>query len=258
VFSDGASSIRDYCEAAIQKGFEEIAFTDHLTVFPNGSTERHSLDVLKLENYVREIKDAYKKYRNRLVIRLGVEADYIPGNEKVLQDILESYEFDLIVGSVHFVEGMCIDSLRQKVSVENEIRKSGFDVFYSKYLTLVSRAVETGLFNVIGHMDLVRIWGFSPSNGLLDEYRVLNLAERYGMCLEVSSRGLRQPINAIYPSERIVRRARELGIPITLGTDAHLADEIDHAYDVLVKYVKSLGYSSVATFNKRKIVEKIL
>jgi histidinol-phosphatase (PHP family) len=256
MFSDGSSSMLDYCEAAVRKGFEEIAFTDHLTVFPDGSSTAHSLDWLRLENYVREAKMAREKYGGRLAVRLGLEVDYIPGNERFLENFLDSYDFDFIMGSVHFVGGICIDSPKHRILMEREIGSIGFNVFYSRYMHLVSKAVETGLFHVIGHIDIVRIWGFNPSNGVLDEQKVLNLVKQHEMCIEASSRGLRQPVNSIYPSHRIMRKARELEIPLTVGTDAHSVEEIDYAYDSLISYVKAFGYESIATLSKRRILER--
>ncbi|MBO3799948.1 MAG: histidinol-phosphatase [Candidatus Brockarchaeota archaeon] len=256
VFSDGSSSITDYCKTAIQRGFEEIAFTDHLTVFPDGSTETHSLNTLKIEDYVREVKAASGKYRDRVTIRLGVEVDYIPGNEEIVERILKNYDFDLVIGSVHFVDSICIDSSRQRALVEKMVRENGFDSLYSKYLRLVGMAVETGFFDIVGHMDLVKIWGFTPADGFEDEQKALELIKERKLCLEVSSRGLRQPVSSIYPSPRILKRACELGIPITIGTDAHSIGEIDYAYNVLIEYIRTIGYEHITTFSKRRPLEK--
>ncbi|MBO3798733.1 MAG: histidinol-phosphatase [Thermoproteota archaeon] len=255
-FSDGSSRMSDYCEAAVRKGFEEIAFTDHLTVFPNGSSSTGSLDWLRLESYVEEARMVSEKYGGKLTVRLGLEVDYIPGNEKILEDMLDSYDFDFLMGSVHFVGGICIDSPSHRILVEKEIGKNGFNKFYSAYMRLVGKAVETGLFNVVSHIDIVRIWGFTPSDGFLDEQNVLRLVKQHGMCIEVSSRGLRQPVNSIYPSQRIMRKTRELEISLTVGTDAHSVEEIDYAYDSLINYVKAFGYDSIATISKRRIMER--
>jgi len=256
LFSDGVSSIKDYCEAAIRRGFGEIAITDHLTVFPDGSTEHHSLNTFNINKYVREVKAASVEYRGVLNIRLGVEVDYIPGNEEIVERILKSNDFDLVIGSVHFVDNVCIDSLRQRAVVESMVRESGFDNLYSKYLGLVGEMVETGLFDIVGHMDLVKIWGFNPTDGFENEQKVLELVKEKKMCLEVSSRGLRQPINSIYPSTRILKRACELGVPITIGTDAHSIGEIDYAYDVLIEHVREAGYSHITIFDKHRPLEK--
>jgi len=254
-FSDGSSRMSDYCKTAVHKGFKEIAFTDHLTIYPDGSAGFYSLNELMLENYVREVRNVSEKYRDKLNVRLGVEVDYIPGNEEILETVLGDYEFDLIIGSVHFVDEICIDSSKDKALVEKEVRENGFNSFYSKYLYLVGKAVETGFFNIVGHMDLVRIWGFNPTDGSFEEQEVLSLVKNKKMCLEVSSRGLRQPVNSIYPSQRIMKKARELEIPLTVGTDAHSIEEIDYAYDFLVSYIKGFGYDSVATLSKCSILE---
>lgn len=257
-FSDGTSNMMDYCEAAIQKGFDEIAFTDHLTVFPDGSTVPHSLNGSKLEGYVEEVRKVVKRYGDKLMVRLGLEVDYIPENEKVLEDILESYEFDLVIGSVHFVDDICIDAPNHRDRMEQEVLEKGFDKFYSKYLSIVGKSIETKLFDIVGHVDLVRIWGFAPSNGFFEEQRILNLVEQHKLCLETSSRGLRQPVNSIYPSPRIMKKARELAIPITIGTDAHSAKEIDYAYDILIEYIKFFGYENIGIFSKRKMFNRKL
>ncbi|MGQ9478660.1 MAG: histidinol-phosphatase [Thermoproteota archaeon] len=256
VFSDGASVPEEYCRLAAEKSFDEIAFTDHLTILPNGSTVLGSLNNKTMEKYVDKVREVSRMYSGRIRVRLGLEADYVSGNERFLEYFLRSYDFDLVIGSVHFLGELCIDSPRERHIVEQEVARIGFDKFYSKYLSVVDRAVETGFFDIIGHMDLVRIWGFKPGDGYLEEQNVLSRISEQGMCLEVSSRGLRQPVKAIYPSPRILKRACELSIPVTIGTDAHNVSELDYAYDDLVKYIRGSGYSKITLFEKRRMVEE--
>ncbi|MBO3763335.1 MAG: histidinol-phosphatase HisJ [Thermoproteota archaeon] len=257
-FSDGTATPQEYAERAIAKGFDEIAFTDHLTIFPKDrdkesslSTSKHILNLTKLEEYISLIKQLQVRYNDKISIRLGLEVDYFPESEKMIEETIDSYDFDLLIGSVHFVKGICIDCSSQKFKVEEEIKKNGFNKFYTVYMSLVRKAVETQLFNIVGHMDIVRIWGYTPTDGAIEEIKVLTSVKTQNMAVEVSSRGLRQPIKSLYPSLRILQECKRLEIPITIGTDAHSLEEIDYGYETIVSYIKSLGYSKIATFNKR-------
>lgn len=266
-FSDGTATPQEYIEKAIEKGFSEIAFTDHLTIFPSDknqetslSTSKHILNLTKLEEYISSIKQLKVKYNNKILVRLGLEVDYLPESEKLIEEILRSYsyDFDLLIGSVHFVKGICIDCSSQKLRVEEEIKKNGFDKFYSTYMSLVRKAVETGMFNIVGHIDIVRIWGYTPTNGAMEEIKVLTSIKKQNAAVEVSSRGLRQPIKSLYPSLRIMQGCRRLEIPVTIGTDAHSLEEIDYGYNEILNYLKNFGYTKVATFNKGLMSFKLL
>ena len=193
LFSDGTATMIEYCDRAVQQGFDEIAFTDHVTIYPDGKKSQHSLDKDLLPDYIDAARDAKDKYKERLKEKLGLEVDYIPGNENYIEELMGSYGFDLIIGSVHFVDNICIDCHRDKGKFDQEVQEDGFDAFYDRYMSLVEEAVRTGYFNVLGHMDLVRIWGFTPNGGTVQERRVLNSVKEHGMALEVSSRGLRHP-----------------------------------------------------------------
>ncbi|MGC8577674.1 MAG: histidinol-phosphatase HisJ [Thermoproteota archaeon] len=266
-FSDGTATPQEYIEKAIEKRFNEIAFTDHLTIFPRNknqevslSTSKHILNLTKFEEYVSLIKQLQVKYSSKISIKLGLEVDYFPESEKLIEEILGSYsyDFDLLIGSVHFVKGICIDCSSQKFKVEEEVKKNGFDKFYSTYMSLVRKAVETGMFNIVGHMDIVRIWGYAPTNGAVEETKVLTSVKKQSMAVEVSSRGLRQPVRSLYPSSRIMQECKRLEVPVTIGTDAHSLEEIDYGYDAIVNYIKDFGYTKIATFNKGRLHFQLL
>lgn len=253
-YSDGKATIKDYVQEAIRKDFNEIAFTEHLAVRP-GSMEKlyYSIEPSKLEEYLSEVREVGKQFPV-LRLKAGLEVDYFPGSEKILRDMLGSYDFDFLMGSVHWIGELCLDCTKFRKTFETAVREEGFDGFYVKYLQLLVRAVETGLFNIIAHFDVARNWGFKPSDSLKrGELSVLEKVSELKMAVEVSSKGLRNPVNEAYPTRRVFEVCASMKIPITLGTDAHNLSEIDFEYDSIVKYARNMGYVEQALFEHGKL-----
>ncbi|MEM4228878.1 MAG: histidinol-phosphatase [Thermoproteota archaeon] len=253
-YSDGRATILEYVKEAVRKGFHEIAFTEHLAIRP-GSMKKlyYSIDASKIGDYVEEVREAEKSFKG-LKVKAGLEVDYFPGSESLLKDIFESNDLDFTMVSIHWIGEFCLDCVKYKKVFEIAVKEEGFDKFYSKYLRLLGEAVESGLFKVIAHFDVVRNWGFKTSSDFKrDELKILERAGILEMAVEVSSKGLRNPIKEPYPTRRILEYCGSLHIPITLGTDAHRLNEIDANYDSIVEYARSVGYSELATFNRGKL-----
>lgn len=253
-YSDGRTTVAEYIQEAMRKGFDEIAFTEHLAIRP-GSLKKlyYSIDVSKIEDYVKEVRKVEKSSQG-LTVKVGLEVDYFPGSEPLLKDIFGSNDLDFTMVGIHWIDEFCIDCKKYKRAFEIAVKEEGFDKFYSKYLELLRRSVESGLFNVVAHFDVVRNSGFKPSEDFeTDESMILESVRKLGMAVEVSSKGLRNPIGEAYPTRRILEGCRSLNIPITLSTDAHRLNEIDADYNYIVEYAKTMGYSELATFSKGKI-----
>ncbi|MEM2841716.1 MAG: histidinol-phosphatase [Thermoproteota archaeon] len=250
-YSDGRATIGEYIKLAVDKGFNEIAFTDHLALRPGKfETFNYSMNPQKMEEYLKAIDEVTS---GTVRVKAGLEVDYIPGLERKLREILESYEFDLIIGSVHWVEDICVDCPSHRESLERLVVRTGFDGFYSKYLRLLKMAVDSGLFNIVGHFDVARSWGFKPSNCRAEEFRILERVKETGMVVEVSSKGLRQPLGEAYPSRRILESCKFMDIPVTIGTDAHKLADFDYMYASLMDYIGSLGYRGLALFKRGQV-----
>lgn len=253
-YSDGKATVKDYAQEAVRKGFDEIAFTEHLAVRP-GSMEKlyYSIEPSKLGEYLEKVREVGKQF-SALRLKTGLEVDYFPGSEKILEEILGSYDFDFLMGSVHWIGELCLDCTKFRKAFEMAVKEEGFDKFYVKYLELLGRAVETGLFNVVAHFDVARNWGFKPADYFKrNELSVLEKLSELKMAVEVSSKGLRNPVNEAYPTRRVFEACASMKIPITLGTDAHSLREIDYGYDSIVEYARSMGYMEQALFEKGRL-----
>lgn len=241
----------DYLAMAKQKGLDEIGFADHMPV-PTGYDAAHRMEIGDLEKvYFTELRKTQKKDGNPTV-RIGIEADFVPGLEDVLAGVLSGFPFDYVLGSVHFIGDWGFVS-RKGVG---EYHRRNMDEVFREYFALVREAARTGLFDVMAHLDLIKKYAYFPDK-TYDPWvwRTLEVMAEYDLCLEVNSSGLRAPVGEIYPGPRFLSLARRLGIPITLGSDAHRPGEVGWAFDRLVAAVEEAGYDKICLFHKRKRME---
>ena len=210
-WSDGDNSVEEVVRAA-EKVFDEIAITDHLVIKPDGSQEPYSIPAGKIKSYLKEIEKVEAQVR----VLKGLEVDYFPESERIIENLLKELDLDLVIGSVHFVDMAPID-----LSEEFWIGKSQREVdeIYKKYYELVEMASSSGLFDVIGHLDLPKKFGrrsdIFPEN--LDVEVV-----------EINTSGLRYPAREIYPAEAICRKLVQKKVRFTIGTDAHSLNHLSY------------------------------
>jgi histidinol-phosphatase (PHP family) len=181
---------------------------------------------------------------------LGIEADFVPGYQEDLATLLSQYDFDYVYGSVHLIDDWRFDDTRVYPEKYDQ-----WDVnqAYLRFFDLIRQSVRSGLFDVIGHMDLIKKFDYWPTeaiDGMLQE--TVQTIAHAGVCVEVNTSGLRRPCEEIYPSEDILKLCRQYDVTVTLGSDAHSPEEVGMDFDKAVALLKRLGYSQVATFEGRQ------
>ncbi len=221
-----------YVEQAIRLGLKEIAFTDHIPL-PDGFDRAHRMDLNELDDYVIDVLNLQKKY-SEIRIRLGIEADFIDGFESFLQKTLTDYPFEIIILSVHFLahwpKGQWVFKYDFPDKTINEI--------YSEYLQAVKRGIETGLFNVVGHLDLIKRPGASLLKHNKAEVRdVLMAAKAKNMAVEINTSGLRKAIGETYPHLSFLPLIAEYELAVTLGSDAHAPQQVGFEFEKVAKEV---------------------
>ncbi len=243
-FSDGKEAPEEYVRRAKTLNLKEIGFSEHITMMPN--TEEWGMDPGRLSEYAERIIGLQKKNPDT-GIRLGIEIDYIPGKEKQTEEIISSYPFDFIIGSVHYLGDQTVD-LGPEFYVGKDI-----NLIYENYFNLVCEAASTGFFDIMGHPDLVRIHKYSPSDDISHLYGMMASAfEIYDVAFEVNTNGRNKPLHDFYPDKKYLHLFAEHGVPVCVNSDAHfparVAQFFDEAYDIL----KRSGYKEMAVFNKRE------
>jgi len=242
--------VADYARAAIAAGLEEIGMSDH-SPMPPGFEDDWRMAMDELDDYRREVARARETFAGRLTIRLGLEADYRPGSEEAVAAMIAAHNWDYVIGSVHYIEGWDFDN-------PDKLREwdgRNIEDAWCDYFALVGQSARTGLFDIIGHPDLIKKFGHKPP---ADSVRVAAAMEAMledvrdaGCALEISSAGLRKPVGEIYPHPRMIARAAELGIPFAYGSDAHKPEDVGHAMDACLAMLESAGIHEICIFEGR-------
>ncbi len=246
----------EYVEAALAAGVATIAFCDHLPL-PPGYPVGYSMPWVELPDYVRDIRDLADRSRatGGPEVLLGIEADWIHGHESLVSGALEEHPFDIVLGSVHFIDDWAFDD----PDLRDGYRNWSTDGLWQRYFDDLAAAASSGLFDVMAHPDLIKKFNCVPSADPLPWYREAAsvFAER-GVAVEVNTGGLRKPCAEAYPSLEFLKACRERGVPATVGSDAHSPDEVGHEYGSARDLLMRAGYRSVVVFRQRVMAEVAL
>lgn len=235
----------DIVWAAQEAGLEGVGISDHLPLLPHPDPDL-AMEPDELGDYVAEVL-ALKALHPGFVL-LGIEADYFPGRQADIAGLLDSQPFDYVIGSVHYLDGWGFDNPANLAGFQGR----DIDDIYRVYYETVGDAAETGLFTIIGHLDLVKKFGHRPVGNLspaLD--RLMYRLSRARVLLEINTAGLRKPVREIYPQLEVLTRARKAGIGITFGSDAHHPSEVGRDFAVAGRLARDAGYTSRAVLQPR-------
>ena len=241
----------EYVKQALKVGLEEIGFSDHAPLVSHEDL-RYTMKKDQLGLYHRMIEKVQKKY-SQFTIKLGVEADYIPGHEDKTKALLAGYPYDFVIGSVHFIDQWAFDDPDEKV----KWRDKDINTVYRDYYKLLRQSAESGLFDIMGHVDLVKKFGHRASEDLTPEVeRTAEAFKRSGVTVEVNTSGLRKPVNEIYPSLAVLKIYRGHDVPITFSSDSHDPKDVGRDYDKARQLALAAGYKEYSVFKQRKAVKK--
>lgn len=238
----------DYARRALELGFTEIGFSDHSPMAREDFDDWRMFS-RQLDEYVEKVRLAQRTFP-QLTIRLGLEVDYLPGQEEWIHDLAARHPWDYFIGSVHYVaEDWAIDSPFQ---LSKWKERDTFEV-WSVYFDRLTRATETGLFEIIGHADLPKKFGHRPTTDCTPLYeRFLTAAKKHNCAIELNTAGLRKDCKEIYPSRQILELAFAKGVPITFGSDAHKPEEVGMNFAEAVELARSVGYKECWQLAARK------
>ena len=244
-------TIAEYCQAAVHAGLDEIGMSDH-SPMPNGFDKAWRMDESELGSFIAELEDAQAAFEGRLLVKSALEVDFYPGAEGHAEHLAGLYPWDYLMGSVHFIGEWGFDNPDAiQVWESKDINQA-----YIEYFELVAQSAATGLYDIIGHPDLIKKFGHRASSNSRKveaaEDFMLKPVKAADVALEISSAGLRKPVGEIYPHPRIVAKAAALNIPFAFGSDAHSPVEVGHGMDESLTLLTSLGISEIATFTQRQ------
>lgn len=240
---------RQYVEQALKVGLSEIGFSDHAPLI-TGPDPRYTMSYEELPTYLDMMNSLRRQYPN-FTIKIGIEADYVPGFENKTREILEGYPYDFVIGSIHFIDAWAFDDPDQQV----KWRDKDIDTVYKDYYRLLRQSAQSKLYDIMGHVDLVKKFGHRPTQDLTEEIRqTAQVFKETGVVVEINTSGLRKPVKEIYPSLQVLKFYRQAGVPITFSSDSHDPGDVGRDYDKAVLLAREAGYKDYAVFQQRKIV----
>jgi histidinol-phosphatase (PHP family) len=264
-----------YVEQGSTRGVGRIALTEHLFRFTEAfdhlygwwdldgedpsmiaATEAYWRDHVSgtIADYVRTVEQAKSA---GLPVLLGIELDWIPGRAEELARLLAPYDWDVVLGSVHWIGAWGFDSLSDDVFAPAWNRRDIDDTFET-YGALVSDLAAAQLADVLAHPDLPKLAGHRPASPTSLHDTILAAAQNANCAIEVNANGYNKPCAAPYPAPEMLSKARAAGLSITLASDAHRPQAVGQSFDELAAYARGAGYQSFISFEQRKAVEHAL
>jgi histidinol-phosphatase (PHP family) len=241
---------RRYRAAAAARGIEELGVSEHIYRFSQAlEVWRHPF----WREYAHDDLDAYCAFvRDHTDLRLGIEADFIPGAEERIAGLLAARDFDYVVGSVHFVGEHALDTDEYGVWRDDPTPEQ----VWRNYFQLLGDAAQSGLFDVLAHPDLVKVWGAQrprPQGDLRAYYELaMPGIAASKIAVELSTAGLRKPVGEMYPAPEFLQMALRAGAPVSLSSDAHSPQQVGCDYDQALALLERLGVQQLCVFERRE------
>ncbi|MBB5021629.1 histidinol-phosphatase (PHP family) [Desulfurispira natronophila] len=230
----------------------EIGFSEHAYRFRQArgllNSQADAMYDEDIEEYIATIKAARQM---GLPVRLGIEMDYVASREAGIRDFLASFPWDYIIGSVHWIEDWGFDL----PSHAHEWRERDVvDVYYT-YYEILQQAIRSQLFDIIGHFDVIKVFGYRPPvniNMSAVYESTVRLMKDYDTVFEISTAGLRKPVREIYPAMDILTLVAKHRLPVVVSSDAHYPADVGRDFELALQLARDVGIKTVVRFENRQ------
>ena len=236
----------EFAARAVELGFSEIGFSDHNPMPEPFDDWRMTIE--ELPRYLDAVQEAREKFPG-LTIRLGLECDYIAGQEAWIEQLSGIASWDYLIGSVHYLpEGWEVDHpkyLSRHAGSADEIWRS--------YWKAYEQCIRSRLFDFVAHPDLPKKFGHRPAGDLRRFYEpcIAALAE-CDSAFEINTAGLRKECRELYPAREFIELAHTAGVPLLINSDAHAPIEVGADFALARSLASEAGYTTTAKFASRR------
>jgi histidinol-phosphatase (PHP family) len=234
----------EYAAMAAQRGLRGIIVTCH-NPMPHGFAPRVRMAVDELKQYVDLVQRTREQWTDKVDVRLGLEADYLPGFENWLEQQLASYPFDYVLGSLH----PSLSAYQDRYWSDDPVRIA------ETYFDLLAAAAETGLFDCLSHPDVIKNdlaedWSSEPI--LPAVRRALDRIAATGIAMELNTSGADKHVAEMNPFPAMLAEIGKRGIPVVVGADAHTPNRVADRYPQALNLLENSGFSDISLFLGRQ------
>lgn len=244
--------IEDYIQAALKAGLDVIGISDHMPhVYSDQDHLYPDITMAKseLQAYVQEVRRLQAKYAGKIDVLLGIEADYLKGHTDAYRQALAQIPFDYIIGSVHFFEGDSIFNEKRWDGLADAEKIQLKDTYYQT----IQAAVQTGMFDIVGHLDAMKAnYPAFSAIQTTELDRTLQVIGEKGLPMEVNTSGKTKKVGGWYPSQDILERALFYHVDITFGSDAHIPDRVGDDFALVEEKLREVGYQAWCYVKQKK------
>ncbi len=264
--------MEEIIQASVEKGLKAICLTDHFPLPPGykdpTAEEDCAMPLADYEVYQVKVGQLINEYHGLIEVRRGAEFDWLPEYRSWTKVQTKKWPFDYLIGSVHFLGQIADGRGTRNLLLDYEEEEflgaitfhGGIKPLVEAYYRSVRDMVRSGLFDGVGHLDLIKKY----NNGNLffeneDWYQdtvseTLKDIANLGMALEINTAGLTKKCKSMYPSLWILTKAKQMGIPLTIGSDGHSPELVGNQLHAAINYANDAGYTSLVRFRSRKMM----
>ena len=237
-----------FVDAALASGLTEYGISDHAPQRPEPFDDWRMLEK-ELPEYFEWIEKARAHAAGRIPIRVGLECDWLDGCEPWIADLASRHEWDYLIGSVHYLGDWDFDNPKWL----GRWADSDVDEVWAHYWQTYTRMAESGLFDILGHPDLVKKFSFHPAGDLARYYEpVVDAIAASGCAIEINTAGWHKPCAEAYPAMGFLELACSAGVPLVISSDAHAPQEVGRDFSKAIQLAKAAGYRETQLFEKRR------
>jgi histidinol-phosphatase (PHP family) len=237
-----------FIDAALAAEVTEYGISDHAPAIPEPFDDWRMSEA-DLPSYFEWIERARTHAAGRLSVRAGLECDWLEGCENWIADLAGRYPWDYLIGSVHYLDAWDFDNPKWL----GRWAESDVDHVWKHYWEAYERMAASGLFDILGHPDLVKKFSYRPEGDLSRYYEpVISTIAKSGSAIELNTAGWHKPCAEAYPEPRFLELAADAGIPLVISSDSHAPSEVARDFSKAIELAKSAGFRETLLFEKRK------
>jgi histidinol-phosphatase (PHP family) len=249
----GVGDIEDMITAAIVKGCSILGISEHLPFTLPYELQQTTLHWSQEQLFRKKLTHIIQTNQSKIEILYGAECDYIPELKSDIQQYLDKartweHHLDYVIGSIHFVDVIPV-AATDKPKVDNVA------IFLHRYYQLLEEAINSKLFDIVGHLDIPKKHDFEQDFDLSKvKLRILDAIKDNRMAMELNTSGFDRNVKESFPNLAILKEANHREIPIVIGSDAHKPEHVCRHFDLATKMLYSAGYNEVTIFRGRESI----